>query len=374
MPNRPRSRRQPPKLQRWLDLLAALLRRRYAATFEDLIEEVPAYQAGRNGKSETLRRMFERDKDELRASGIPIQTVTTSEGETVGYQLARQDFYLPYLSLVTDGRRSPARTVDRDGYRALARLVFEPDELAAVADAARRVQALGDTALAADATAAVRKLAFDLPLDGLTTAPATVVTAGPALSPELFGALGEALERRKRVTLRYHSMQSASEDIRALHPYGLFFLAQHWYLAAAAPGEELVKNFRLSRMSHVRVNRSRPGTPDYTIPAGFGLRDHARSRQAWELGAGDGITAVVRFTGDRGAVIAARNLGAAVRGAPDQRRFEVRRPDVFARWLLSFGGDAVPLEPASLRDAVTLLARETLARYREGAHAGGGPA
>jgi proteasome accessory factor B len=318
--------------------------------------------------------MFERDKDELRASGIPIQTITTSEGETVGYRLARQDFYLPYLSLVSNGRRSPARRVDREGYHALAQLAFEPDELAAVAEAARRAQALGDAALAADAAAALRKLTFDLPLDGAGGGPAPLVAQGPAIAPELFSALGEALERRKRVAFRYHSMHSDAVSTRTVEPYGLFYLGQHWYLAAAAPGEKLVKNYRLSRMSHLRVNRQSPGTPDFRVPGGFRLREHARSRQAWELGAGDGIAAVVRFTGGRGATMAARTLGDPVQGAPEQRRFVVRRVEVFARWLLSFGGDAEPLDPPSLREAVTRLARETLARYREGAHAGGATA
>jgi hypothetical protein len=41
----------------------------------------------------------------------------------------------------------------------------------------------------------------------------------------------------------------------------------------------------------------------------------------------------------------------------------VRRPDAFARWVLSFGGDAAVEHPASLRDAVAALCRQTLAVY-----------
>ena len=39
------SRPKDQKIQRWIDLLAALLRRHYGATFEQLRDDVPAYAA-----------------------------------------------------------------------------------------------------------------------------------------------------------------------------------------------------------------------------------------------------------------------------------------------------------------------------------------
>ena len=158
-----------PKLQRWIDLLAALLRRRYAVPFEELAQEVPGYQPGKQSKA-ALRRMFERDKDELRAFGVPIETVLSPEGEAEGYRLVAKEFYLPYLSMVVEGRKTAPKRVDRYGYKALAGLAFEPDELAAVAEAAVRVRALGVPELAALAESACRKLAFDLPVDAARAA------------------------------------------------------------------------------------------------------------------------------------------------------------------------------------------------------------
>ena len=58
------------KVQRWIDLLAALLSRQLPSSFEELRGDVPAYAAG---DGPTLMRMFERDKDELRAFGVPIE-------------------------------------------------------------------------------------------------------------------------------------------------------------------------------------------------------------------------------------------------------------------------------------------------------------
>ncbi|MGH9892712.1 MAG: hypothetical protein ACREA0_12125, partial [bacterium] len=44
------------KIQRWIDLLAALLRRRFPASLEELAQEVPGYDTGQNKAA--LRRTF----------------------------------------------------------------------------------------------------------------------------------------------------------------------------------------------------------------------------------------------------------------------------------------------------------------------------
>jgi hypothetical protein len=116
-------------------------------------------------------------------------------------------------------------------------------------------------------------------------------------------------------------------------------------------------------MESVVVDTARSQTSDYQIPASFRLADHARSRQAWELGDGEAEDAIAEFGGNDGAVAAAARLGEPVDGAPGRRRFRVRRLDSFARWLLSFGGDARPISPPALVERHREMARATLARY-----------
>lgn len=355
-----------PKIHRWLDLLAALLRHRYPVTFEQLRAEVPAYSADR--KDESRRRTFERDKDELRKFGVPIETVDNLEGEPQGYRIRFRDFYLPYLTLRSQGAGdggARSRKLDRYGYRSLPALSFEPEELAAVADAAARVRELGDPLLAEHAESAMRKLACDLPVDAAARDPGDtrVMPPGAAATADLLVTLGRALESRKRVTFRYHAMGSDATGRREVESFGLFFLNQHWYLAARAPGEEVVKNFRLNRIEAVELNKARPNTPDYEIPAGFRLREHARSRHAWELGVGDSVDAVVAFRTATGAAAAAFRLGEEVEGHADRRRFRVRRRDAFARWLLSFAGALEPVAPKDLVSEYRGLARETLTHH-----------
>ena len=382
------------KLQRWVDLLAALLIRQRHATFEELAKDVPGYDLA-HGKRESVLRTFERDKDELRSFGVPIDTVVDSDGERVGYRLERKAFYLPYLMVSGHERAASApRKVPHDGYRSLETLAFEPDELDAIIEAAARVRALGDPILAGEAEAAIRKLALDLPLgavlDDAVAAPAvsklsveqslremrtaapiafrqamhpTIVPPKRQPDPTVFDRLSDALARRKVVTFDYFTIERGDRTQRTVEPYGLFFVSSHWYLAGRDVDRDGLRNFRLSRVSRVVVNPKKAQSSDYEIPGDFSLRHHAQSREPWEIGDGTATPAIVEFLTLTGATRAALELGKPVEGSDSRRQFEVRRPDAFARWLLSFGGDARPIEPPDLRAEYERVASATLARY-----------
>ena len=353
-----------PKIQRWIDLLAALLVRRFPATFAELARDVPAYSTGDKSPA-ALMRMFERDKDELRAFGIPIETVADAGGERVAYRLQHRHFYLPYLGVAApEARRGPPGRMDRFGYRALTHLAFEPEELEAVAAAGARVRSLGDPLLAAEAESALRKLAVDLPLHPDEPDDIRVLSRDPQPAAATFQILGDALRRRKVVEFDYYAISGDRTERRSAEPYGVFFLGSHWYLAARDRARGERRTYRLSRMSSVQAADARAHSPDYEIPADFDLREHARSRRAWELGAGDGMDAIVHFHRITGAARAALRLGGDVAGEPRRRVFAVRRPNAFARWLLSFAGDAEPVSPPELVAAYRSLVAETQRAYR----------
>ena len=356
------------KLQRWIDLLAALLGHHMPVTFAELAKDVPGYledgSVAAGTPSASLKRTFERDKAELLALGVPIESIGEEGSEESAYRLRTKDFYLPYLGVVSARGIEQPTKVDRYGYRSLEKLAFSSDELQAIVDGARRVAQIGDPVLAAEARSAVRKLAFDLPL-GATDGPGDTVLAPPRkrADPKVLATLGDALFRRKRVTLAYRAMQSDATAERTVEPYGLFFVSGHWYLVARDVEKDALRNFRVSRVDGLRVNMSRAGTPDYAIRDSFSLREHAASRHAWEIGDGDAFDAVVEFTGASGATTAAAALGEADPSAPSLRRFRVRRADSFARWLLSFAGEAIPVSPAPLVTEYASLVERTRQVY-----------
>ena len=351
----------PTKLQRWTDLIAALLARRYPITFDHLASEVPAYAAGLDpAQRETVKRMFERDKDELKAFGIHIEVRTFDEGESTGYRylLSPKRFYLPFVTLSQGGTH-----VERpEGYRALPDLQFEPHEIEILVHALKRLDTLGDPLLREDAGAALAKIAFDLPT--LPRTPIDVTILGDdRVRPATFDALAQALRQRKSVFFEYRSPHSDVGAPRQVRPYGLFFIHAHWYLAGFDEDRDAVRNFRVSRMAGLKVNSAQPHTPDFEIPADFRLQEHAQSRAAWDLGDAEPIMAVVQFTGASGAARAAASGGDTVEGGDDLRRFRLRRLHTFARWVLSFAGEAVPLSPPALVNTWRTLAQDTLRIY-----------
>jgi len=356
------SARRPAKVQRWIDLIAALLRVHYPVTFEQLSADVPAY-ANAEQSATARMRMFERDKDELRELGVPIESVADDSGAISLYRLKSRAFYLPYLQ-VSDGESPlPAPRRPRGfGYQSIPTLAFEPDEVAIIARAAARVQHMRHATLAADAATAMRKLAFD----GATVPEGPRELALPTFrnhEPEVLDALDEAVRRSKRVDFGYRSMERDAESRRSVEPYGLLHLSGHWYLVGRDVNADALRHFRVSRMTDAKVNPARAQTADFALPADFDLWSHAASRQAWELGDGDAITVSVRFdiTGRHAA--AGAELGKVDSAHEGCRRFVVRRPEAFVRWLLSFGGDARPVAPPAIVSAWRDLAACTAELY-----------
>jgi proteasome accessory factor B len=361
------------KTQRWIDLLAALLSHHYPVTFEELARDVPAYDLskvdGDKTKLASIKKMFERDKAELLEQGVPLVSISVPEEGDYKYQLRSSDFYLPYLGVATSRGLKLSSKADAYGYRSLARLGFEPDELEAVAEGARLVSQAGDPTLTDEARSALRKLAFDLPL-GATEVSSDQIIVPPRsrAEPDTLATLGDALFRRKQVGFTYHSADGKRAADRTCEPYGLFFLNGHWYLVARDIEKNALRNFRVSRMTDVHCNKKKQQSADYTIPESFSLREHARSREAWEIGDGDAYEATVEFRGHTGAAVAAAALGRVDDSSPSLRHFHVRRTDSFARWLLTFVGEAKPIAPAPLLVEYARMVEQTRALYASDAH------
>jgi proteasome accessory factor B len=291
---------------------------------------------------------------------VPIETSIDGDGSLSQYRLASRQFYLPFLQLAYDTPR-PVQRPRGPGYQGLPVLAFEPEELDAIARAAYRVAALGDPALAHEAMRALRKLGHDLPVPREAPCDELISLEQPP-APELLDRLGNALQRRKRVTFTYHSMHRDAEGERTVEPFGLAFLTGHWYLIARDAESESLRHFRVNRIRDIAVNESKAQSPDFSIPADFDLTQHARSRQAWELGDAELVEVTVRFRVQNGFTVPAMQLGDAVPEDATLRRFRVRRPDTFALWILGFAGDVQVEHPQAMVDQVRTLAQETLAR------------
>src|SRR5262249_42035387 len=87
------------KTERLLSLVVCLLSAGRYLTASQIREAVPGYP----DSFEAFKRMFERDKDELRELGIPLETGTNSDAdEEPGYRIWRQAYVLPEIRLEPD--------------------------------------------------------------------------------------------------------------------------------------------------------------------------------------------------------------------------------------------------------------------------------
>ena len=367
----------PTKVQRWLDLIAFLAARHFPVAVEQVMEGVPAYASdwaeGDDTARASVRRKFERDKDELRDVGIPIETVRYRVGygheEAEGYRLRDRDFYLPYLQLIAlDPKRGePAGKLRRP--RSADKLEIAEKDVSSALLGLRRVMSVPQFPLAREARSAYRKLTFDLGSGGEGDAPILYASAPEA--EELRGALkalSDALLRRKTVAFRYRGMYRDDVTERTVRPYGLLFQHAHWYLIGHDEGRDDLRVFRVGRMEDVAVNPRRANSPDFAVPDDFDM-DRFIGKEPWELGGevGDAIEAQVRFSFPR-SLWAARNrmgeLAAEHADGSATRTFLVVQTDPFVCWLLSLEGDATVETPPELREAVRETAARVAALYR----------
>jgi proteasome accessory factor B len=370
----------PTKTQRWLDLLSFLLGRRVPVPVEQIMEQVPAYAEkwveGDETARASVRRTFERDKDELKALGVPLEPVPYTVGGTEeyeGYRVAHRDFYLPYLRLLAaEGdveRPGPPAPVPRP-YPGVPGLDLSPTEAEAALEALRRATEIPAFPFAAEAASALRKLSYDLDPERFPADPVLwVERPGSAEVLARLRRLSDALLARKRVRFVYHGIHRGRTSERLVAPYGLFFQGD-WYLVGRDEDAEAIRIFRVSRMEEVVPNPQAPKSPDFALQEGFSLREHL-DRKAWELGEEETETVEVRFRYPLSVQVERNGEGEWVRDEAEcgaVRRFTVSRPDPFLRWILSLAGEAEILTPPELAEELRAMAREVAALYapREG--------
>lgn len=301
------------KTERLLNLVICLLATRRPLSAEQIRQAVPGYD--RDG-DEAFQRMFERDKNELREIGIPIDVVRDPWEDEPGYRIERQSYELPEITL-------------------------EPDEAAVLGLAAQVWQR---ASLADAASGALLKLraggiethqevgALELRVD----------TRDPA-----FPALWEAVRDRRVVRFDYRSAGSETVRTRTVEPWGVVSRRGRWYLAGFDRGREAPRAFRLSRITGQVATAGKAGAVQ--VPDGVDLRamvgfpdEPVEERTATLLvrqGTGEGL----------------RQLAAEVReGGDGWDTAELRfgDPERLAGWLASLGADVQVIDPPDAREAV----------------------
>jgi predicted DNA-binding transcriptional regulator YafY len=203
------------KTERLLNLLIALTAAARPLGREELRSAL-ADHYGRDQSDDAFEKMFERDKDELRSMGIPLETVTNAHNEVVGYRIQDDRMQMPQIELTAQ-------------------------EAAVIAAAA----ALWTTASVATTA---RSAQIKLEAVGHRQAPADLGMASYLQAPDsVFEALLEAATTRRPVVFAYRKPGQGPEP-RRIEPWGLVSREGHWYLVGHDLDRTDVRVFRLSRI------------------------------------------------------------------------------------------------------------------------------
>ncbi|MFN2607886.1 MAG: helix-turn-helix transcriptional regulator [Acidimicrobiales bacterium] len=291
------------RLERLINLVAALLDASQPLTAEEVRRRVPGY----TGEKATFRRAFERDKETLREMGVPVVTeaVDPDDPNVVGYRIPKDAYYLADPGL-------------------------EPDELAALHLAASAVRLEGS-----DGMGALWKLGGEVAEAG--PAPTLAALPGEAHLAPLFAAISE----RRRVGFAYRGRR------RNVEPHRLSFRNGHWYLAGMDREAGDDRSFRLDRIEG-DVSTGSPAGAFAPRPAGG-----PPAPSPWEAGTDAPVTARLLVDADQ-AAWAIGHVGAA---AVEERRDDasvvlavrVTNRDAFRSFVLGFLDHAEVLGPPDLR-------------------------
>ena len=309
------------RLERLLNLVAALLDADRPLSRADISRRVPGY-----GEGESARRAFERDKDALRAMGIPLVTEPLHPDQHErgdGYRIPRERYQLPDPGLA-------------------------PDELAALHLAASTVR-LGAGAGAGAGSPGEAAVAI-WKLGGATGGPDAAAPVAALPGSEHLAVLFSALGERRRVGFDYRG-----ED-RTVDPFRLSFASGHWYLIGHDHLRGETRNFRLDRIE----SPPRPGEPGaYERPP---QPPPAGPPAPWRMGDEDEIEALLLVDADQAAWAVARTGPDAVHERrPDGSvllALAVTNREAFRSFALGFLDHAEVLAPPELRaDMVAWLDR-----------------
>lgn len=293
----------PSRVERVLNLLACLLDTRRALTRDELVREVAGYPDDQGA----YRRTFERDKEVLRAMGVPIEMETLPGGEA-RYRVDPNDYYLPDLGL-------------------------DDEETAALRVAVSAV-ALGNRA----GEGALMKLGG---LSGEPVAPIASLPLTPALA-----TVFDAFRRRAVVTFTHRGLR------RVVEPWALVSKWGHWYVVGFDRDRSGVRSFRADRMGD-EVEVGDPG--EFEVPVGFTPDDHLRD-EPWLFGDRNPEPVRLLVDADHVAGIAARvGDDAIVERRPDGAAvLEVQVADRSAMrsFVLGFLEHAEVLEPPAFRSEI----------------------
>lgn len=301
------------KSERIMNLAICLLMSRRFVDKARIREVVEGYH---DLSDAAFERTFERDKDELRHLGVPVETGSNDPlfPDEVGYRILRKNFELPPIE-------------------------FTPAETAALGLAASVWESATQAGRTVSALAKLRAAGVDPDPTRLSALAPSVGAREPA-----FGGIWAAYAERVPISFGYRG------GTRKVEPWAMTYRRGAWYLLGHDRGREAPRVFKVARVDGAVARIGKAGSyrlpDDLDVAAAWRTLEPASSDETALLALRDGRANDLRASG---------TPEPATEGVPPgyaAYRVGYARPGDFAAELCARGADALVLAPETLRQAV----------------------
>ena len=320
-----------PVEERLFSLVLALLATDSGLTKDEILSTVQGYRQKftRSGDNSSLERQFERDKDDIRELGVPLETIDSpgdpGNNQNLRYRIPRGAYELP--SDITF-------TSEETALLALASMVWR------------------EGSLSAESRRAVLKIRS---LGGETAEPVLGYAPRLRVRDVAFDPLRTALEKHVIVRFAYLKPGEAEARVRTVAPLALVQHQGRWHLFASEPDSGINKTFLLRRIvSGVDLTKTTFDAPtaDQTEKALAGL-DEVWQAHVAVVEVEPGSDAATRLGKRRGST------------TTDAGTLELHYSDIniVADELAGYGPEVLVLSPPELRSAVISRLERTAADH-----------
>ncbi len=310
--------------------MLALLATESGLTKAEILSSVRGYAqryvAG--GDNANLERQFERDKDDIRELGVPLETIEPlgepGDNHNLRYRIPKGAYELP------------------------EEVRFSSEEIALLGLAA---MAWREGSLEAESRRALLKLrALGISADE----PVLGYAPRLRLRDAAFDPLTQAIDRGQIVRFRYLKPGEQRAREREVIPLALVQYDGRWHLSAEELATGEGKTFLLRRI----VGKVTAGKPAPARPGDHTARSLAELEQVWERGVAE---IEVRAGSDAALRLAHRRGTEEV--APGILRVHFVDLAILADELAGFGPEVLVLSPPEMRDAVVARLTTTVAEH-----------
>ena len=235
------------KSERLVNLVIALLATKRYLTKSEIFRTIEGYE----GSSESMERMFERDKDELRALGIEIEVSALDPlfDDEIGYRIRFENYVMDHSGFTTN----------EIAYMSLAAQVWKEEALSEMAQHA------------------MRKFAgLASPID---------ISEIPAIAPVLINApkflneIIDCISKRRTIEFVYLDSEMKTQS-RQVNVYSYFSFKGNWYFSGLDLRKMEIRTFKCDRIvGDVSVSKD---SKTYEIPEEY-ISSTESEENAYEL-------------------------------------------------------------------------------------------